>query len=1076
MATGIKLEANTRTAVQALRELDNQLRKLDRTMGQMKGVPSHVVERMAQLEENIGKTLRKGEAAVGVEDSGSPLHKGTKVFGSRKVAEGRLAKFQEELPGKLKEMSKNYDELQKTIEGLNQVTKENEALQRSGMQQVRQHTNALDQMNREYIDGIKHKRNIGIPLNKKEIKFLTDLNEKVRLAARRKRDLTAEEAKYASALRITGKRLEINNGLLKKNQTALEQLRLTVSRTRNITLLYAFAVRPLEKLFGNLKTTMVEYEKAMLGVQRVSQRMGVSQTQLSTTIEQFTSSGLLDVTEVSAALKTLLSTGIGLPKATQLLQAMADAAAFNRQGTLEMGQALVGAAQGYKNMNSRMVDNAGLTKNLNVILKEQAFAQGVAVKNMTEMEKKLAIADGLIKEGAMFKGDFARSVRTVSGAFSQQELAIEKVNRQLGKLLEKQELFSGFAKSTEAFAVVIRRMLMNDAEKEFDMIKTLTANAGLNVDPKFSEKATKDEAFAQAKMYASRYIDGVDLHFERFQYDFGHKYGTRGIGTAEEQAEAMMRQVGIPSLDQVDRSFNDYIGSLGGILLGDNFTLDKSMQGRALAGETALEGRLREIEEFLDKQKTNFQKISAGVLNEFRKTDDMGILESFLPASQAYKTQIANLEALRDALRNLLNVGKEAPKLPENATAVLNQSQTDALAKLEEKLKRLQDQFEEGALSAPGKAIKRLEKDLEALNRQLAEFPEVPRVKALIDGFKEIYGLQQGQTIQGFIESSLRSTQDRPKFGSSFEGERQAAIDRVTASYQKQFDTINELMGLEKTTQEQRGELLTLRAELELRAALERGKALSDIDQKFTQEYEKARAYVNKVDMGANAKLIQEKNKTVGLLVEAERKGFITSEELNREIVRLNKETNEAITENYRKEADKRRSDRLKELNEQIAHLTSFSNSMTKIMRAMDRMSNGAARNAAAIVSSAGRAAAAIQLLNEAKRQGSALGQIAQVASLVETGVSLASTLFGKDDETQERKEREARRRNRQFGSTINRGPQTLYLTPTLVVNADGDVIFSEDGLEVVQARQLELLQQAVDGGEIAMPTEETYR
>ena len=186
--------------------------------------------------------------------------------------------------------------------------------------------------------------------------------------------------------------------------------------------------------------------------------MNVSQAQLSGTMQKFTGTGMLDATEVSQALKTLLSTGIGLPKATELLSAMADAAAFNRQGTLELGQALTGATQGFKNMNSRMVDNAGITKNLNVILKEQAHSMGRQVKDLTEMEKKMAIANGLIKEASMFQGDLSRATLTTSGAFAKGELEMKKFNRQVGKAAERHGLLYMFAEATQEIGIALQQL------------------------------------------------------------------------------------------------------------------------------------------------------------------------------------------------------------------------------------------------------------------------------------------------------------------------------------------------------------------------------------------------------------------------------------------------------------------------------------------------------------------------------------------------------------------------------------------------------------------------------------------
>jgi hypothetical protein len=87
---------------------------------------------------------------------------------------------------------------------------------------------------------------------------------------------------------------------------------------------------------------------------------------------------------------------------------------------------------------------------------------------------------------------------------------------------------------------------------------------------------------------------------------------------------------------------------------------------------------------------------------------------------------------------------------------------------------------------------------------------------------------------------------------------------------------------------------------------------------------------------------------------------------------------------------------------------------------------------------------------------GSAMGAVAAIAM---TGMQIYQAVKGPSEE--EQAAREARRRNRDFGATINRGPQTINYNPTMVVQADGNVYFSYDSMEVVIDEQRRLLQEA---------------
>ena len=98
----------------------------------------------------------------------------------------------------------------------------------------------------------------------------------------------------------------------------------------------------------------------MIGLSSVAAAFGESQSEARMAAEQLASDGLLTVTEAAAGLKNLLASefNLSLDQAVELMEGFKDSAAFNRQGTLEYGQAIIGATQGIKNMNSIMVDNA----------------------------------------------------------------------------------------------------------------------------------------------------------------------------------------------------------------------------------------------------------------------------------------------------------------------------------------------------------------------------------------------------------------------------------------------------------------------------------------------------------------------------------------------------------------------------------------------------------------------------------------------------------------------------------------------------------------------------------------------
>lgn len=1111
---GINLNVQVNSAVAALRQLDGMMKKLDTTMSGMKGMPPDVTRRFAELEAQVTglsgqethmKGVASGEQRIG------------KKRGAKKRAKEAVGGFEGDIAKAIEQytaLAKAVNEYAAALEKAERIQKESDAATKSGMQEVQRYTSAKNEQSRAELDSIKQKRNLGIPLTEKEQARVRELNSHVRDASRGRRELTAEERRLASALSFTGKRLNIQSGVLKKNQNALEKLRITVARTRNITLLYAFAVRPMQQLIEGVTREFSEYEKAMLGASRVAQRMNVSQAQLSGTMQKFTGTGMLDATEVSQALKTLLSTGIGLPKATELLSAMADAAAFNRQGTLELGQALTGATQGFKNMNSRMVDNAGITKNLNVILKEQAHSMGRQVKDLTEMEKKMAIANGLIKEASMFQGDLSRATLTTSGAFAKGELEMKKFNRQVGKAAERHGLLYMFAEATQEIGIALQQSFMTPLEQVQDAITradTMTTE--------LLEKFAKFQ-MREALMDASKTF-GQDML--RLQAQLTRNADRLFAETARQRATEMA--LNNPALfgimDTVSRvPYGEVVsgafGSKDSPLELDLFGSDEEMRAQLENLQAMLkeyqntsEIHLQEVTDRVAQASTilydtDWAKKQKEALAEHakdvqrRKDADESVpghiikkeRKEFLRAESRAETALLNLKDELRALTAETTEGERVlqliitrfeqlvPAVQEANKALGDEpkftpEQFSEYEKLLEKLRRQQDQYgEHGIFSAPAKAIKALEKDLQAIIRTIEkELPAADdRVKALRKGFEDIYAQRQTATVTDTIRDIDIGTFAAPWEGESWKSERMNAALEVEKAYVKHYDVLSELAVMDGITKEEEAALDKMIAELKVRQRRDTQFAIEKIQRREMEQMQKDADYVLKLEIGKEQKILKQRNEIAVRNAQNRMSGLISEEVYQKKMRDLDKMTQDEIAAYRQQQRDKEQSKRQREINQHISDLSSFASGMTKVMRGLDRMSETAARNAAAVVASAGRAAAAMEALDTAK---STMGKFSAYAQLAATAVDLYSTLTDKDDETAERKERE---RRRQFGATINRGPQTLHLTPTLVVNADGDVIFGEESFEVIHERQLTMIQQSVDGGELAMPVEEPMR
>ena len=196
------------------------------------------------------------------------------------------------------------------------------------------------------------------------------------------------------------------------------------------------SVAALRSEFNKSIEAASEYESAMMGLTSVSNAFGVSQDEANEAAQRLSEDGLLSFKGAAEGLKNLLPRFNGdLDASVQVMEVFKDAAAFNRQGTLSFEEAIVGATGGLKNLNSIMVDNVGISKNISVILKENGFTMQ-DLDDATKSEAATqALLNGIMQEGELFMGDAERAANTYQGRLAQLETATFNLRRELGAQL-----------------------------------------------------------------------------------------------------------------------------------------------------------------------------------------------------------------------------------------------------------------------------------------------------------------------------------------------------------------------------------------------------------------------------------------------------------------------------------------------------------------------------------------------------------------------------------------------------------------------------------------------------------------
>lgn len=179
-----------------------------------------------------------------------------------------------------------------------------------------------------------------------------------------------------------------------------------------------------------------DYQSAMMGVQSVASATGNDISASMALIKESTASGLLSEADAAAAMKNLMLYGYTAQQAAQLIDVLTNSAAFNRQATYSLSEAVRVTTEGIRMENSILSDAAGVQKNIAKMYLEYAQANDTTTESLTQAQKAQAVYNGIMAEAGMFMGDADRYSQTLSGSQLQLDQAITKVKQSMGALFE----------------------------------------------------------------------------------------------------------------------------------------------------------------------------------------------------------------------------------------------------------------------------------------------------------------------------------------------------------------------------------------------------------------------------------------------------------------------------------------------------------------------------------------------------------------------------------------------------------------------------------------------------------------
>lgn len=197
----------------------------------------------------------------------------------------------------------------------------------------------------------------------------------------------------------------------------------------------AFAVKSVTDFTKTCIDSASQVQSAFTGLNSIVQGTGNSFADAQKFINEYTADGLVSIEETATAYKNLLSRGYDSSQIEDVLTRLKDSAAFGRQASYDLGEAVVSATEGLKNENSILVDNAGVTKNVAKMWDEYAKSIGTTANNLTQSQKIQAEYNGIMKETQFQVGDAAAYTRTFSGQIQQLKFNFNQMTVAIGKVV-----------------------------------------------------------------------------------------------------------------------------------------------------------------------------------------------------------------------------------------------------------------------------------------------------------------------------------------------------------------------------------------------------------------------------------------------------------------------------------------------------------------------------------------------------------------------------------------------------------------------------------------------------------------
>lgn len=273
----------------------------------------------------------------------------------------------------------------------------------------------------------------------------------------------------------------------------------------------AFSVTAIVNFSKTCVSAASEMQSALMGLSSIMEGQGRSFSEAQEFINSYTADGLVPATNAINAYKNLALRGYDDSQIQQTMNALKDSAAFGRQASYTLGEAVESATEGLKNENSILVDNAGVTKNVAKMWDEYAASIGTTSNNLTQAQKVQAEVAGILEESKYQAGDAAKATSTYSGQIQQLSASFSNLKIAMGNgimpivqavLPGLNAILTALTKVANLFAQVVSALFGKTATQQKNVASTAVSAAKAENDlAKSTTKAgnTTEKAGKQAK-------------------------------------------------------------------------------------------------------------------------------------------------------------------------------------------------------------------------------------------------------------------------------------------------------------------------------------------------------------------------------------------------------------------------------------------------------------------------------------------------------------------------------------------------------------------------------------------------